>query len=179
MPRLFTGLEIPEAVAAALVPHRGGLRNARWIEPADYHITLRFVGDVDAEIADALHAALVQARPRIPFEVVLDGIGCFGGDKPRAIFASVAPNPVLADLQAEHERLAREAGAPPERRKFTPHVTLARLRRAAVPQEVALYLAQQGFFPALRFTATRVALFSARDSTGGGPYLVEAAYPLG
>ena len=178
MPRLFTGLEVPEDVAAALARHQGGLRNGRWIEPTDYHITFRFLGDVDAEVAEAMHAALVEARPRQPIEVVLDGIGCFGGDKPRALFASVVASPALSDLQAEHERLAREVGAAPERRKFTPHVTLARLRRPA-PEEVALYLAQQGLFTPLRFTATRVALFSARDSTGGGPYVVEAAYPLG
>lgn len=178
MPRLFTGLEIPEEVADALARHRGGLRGARWIEPADYHVTLRFLGDVDLATADAMHEALTDARTRPPLDIVLDGLACFGGDKPRALYAAVTPGPTLLDLQAEHERLAREAGAEPERRKFTPHVTLARLRREAAPEDVALYLTQQGIVPPLRFTATRVALFSARESKGGGPYVVEAAYPL-
>ena len=86
-----------------------------------------------------------------------------------AIYAAVAANPDLDDLQSEHERLARRAGAEPERRKFTPHVTLTRLRRAAGPEAVAAYLACVGIVPRLSFTATEVALFSARESRGGGP----------
>jgi 2'-5' RNA ligase len=178
MPRLFTGLEIPPDIAAALAGRRGGLRNARWIEPTDYHVTLRFLGDVDAECAEAMHEALTGARRRGPIEVTLDGLSSFGGDRPRAVIAAVAATRELADLQAEHEQLAREAGVAPERRKFTPHVTLARLRRDSHPEDVAAYLAQQGLFATLRFSADRAALFSARESTGGGPYVVEAVYPL-
>src|SRR4030095_16760808 len=84
----------------------------------------------------------------------------------------------LSDLQAEQERLIRRAGLPPEKRKFTPHVTLARLRDAS-PIEVADYMATRGHFPRLDFTAHRVVLFSSRDSVGGGPYVVEAPYRWG
>lgn len=179
MPRLFTGLEIPPEIAGALARHRGGLAGARWVEPSDYHVTLRFLGDVDAGVAEDLHALLGEARARPPLAVTLDGLASFGGDRPRAVFAAVAGSPELSDLQAEHERIARRAGAEPERRRFTPHVTLARLNREATPADVAHYLAQAGVFERLNFTATRVALFSARASRGGGPYVVEAAYPLG
>ncbi len=72
----------------------------------------------------------------------------------------------------------RQIGLPPETRKFTPHVTLARLRNAS-PIDVADYMATRGHFPKLTFTAARFVLFSSRASTGGGPYVVEAAYPLG
>lgn len=178
MPRLFTGLEIPPDIANALSLKRGALHESRWIDPSDYHITLRFLGDVEVDVAEALHERLVEARPRIPFTVTLDGLASFGGDKPRAILATVAPNSELLDLQAEQERLARQAGAEPERRKFTPHVTLARLRRAVRAEEVAAYLGERGLFEPLTFTVERVALFSARDSKGGGPYVVEAAYPV-
>ncbi len=179
MPRLFTALEIPDPVAEILARHQSGLRGARWIERGDLHVTLRFLGDVDEDVAEATHAGLVEARPRPPLAVTLTGLDAFGGDKPRAIIAAVAPDPGLLDLQEEHERIARAAGAEPERRKFTPHVTLARLsRREAGAPEVADYLARAGLFPALSFTATRVVLFSARESRGGGPYVVEAAYPL-
>jgi 2'-5' RNA ligase len=179
MPRLFTGLEIPQAVADSLTRHQSGLRGARWILPADLHITLRFLGDVDATCAEEFHALLEAARPRSPIDVTLDALASFGGDRPRAIIATLAAGPALTALQADHERIAREAGADPERRKFTPHVTLGRLRRDVTAPDVALYLEECGLFTPLRFTATRVALFSARDSTGGGPYVVEAAYPLG
>ena len=51
MPRLFTGLEIPPDIAADLAMLRGGVSGARWIEAADYHITLRFIGDIDDRLA--------------------------------------------------------------------------------------------------------------------------------
>jgi len=178
MPRLFTGIEIPAEVGRALGLFRGGLAGARWIEPSDYHVTLRFLGDVEPEVAEEMHAELMQARPRSDLEIVLDGLASFGGHKPRALYASMALTDELADLQAEHERMARRAGAEPEARRFTPHVTLARLRREATPDGVAAYLSQAGIFQRVAFTANRVALFSARESRGGGPYPVEAAYPF-
>lgn len=179
MPRLFTALEIPDDVAEALTRYQCGLRGARWIERNDLHITLRFLGDVEEDVAEAFHIGLVESRLRPPFDVMLTGLDAFGGDKPRAIIAGVAASPALLDLQEEHERIARAAGAEPERRKFTPHVTLARLgRRDTQAEDVAGYIAETGLFSALTFTATRVALFSARESRGGGPYVVEAAYPL-
>lgn len=179
MPRLFTGLEIPAEIAERLSFFRGGLPGARWIEPSDYHVTLRFLGEVDDVIAADLDAGLAEARARPAFSVTLDGLASFGGDRPRSIYASVAPSPELTDLQDEHERIARRAGAAPERRKFTPHVTLARLNREAGPEAVARTLTEAGVFPRLTFMARRAALFSARTSRGGGPYLVEAAYPFG
>ena len=178
MPRLFTGLEIPPEIAERLSFFRGGLPGARWIEPSDYHITLRFLGEIDDVVAADLDAGLAEARARPAFSVTLDGLASFGGDRPRAIYASVVPSPDLIELQEEHERIARRAGAAPERRKFTHHVTLARLNREAGPEAVARTLTQAGVFPRLTFTARRAALFSARTSRGGGPYLVEAAYPF-
>ena len=67
---------------------------------------------------------------------------------------------------------------PPEKRRFTPHVTLARLRDAS-PLDVADYFAARSPFHKLTFTAPRFVLFSSRGTVGGGPYVVEAAYPLG
>lgn len=179
MPRLFTALECPDDIAEVLSRYQCGLRGARWIERGDLHVTLRFLGDVDDDVAEAFHAGLVEARPRAPLDVTLTGLDAFGGDRPRAIIASVHAGSDLLDLQEEQERIARAAGAEPERRRFTPHVTLARLaKRDTGAPDVADYLAEMGLFPTLRFTATRVALFSARESRGGGPYVVEAAYPL-
>jgi 2'-5' RNA ligase len=176
MPRLFTGLEIPAPLAAELASLRGGLSGARWLEPDLYHLTLRFIGDVDGatarDVADALDAIV---RPG--FGVTLDGVGAFGGDRPRAIVAHAQASAPLIELQAEHERALRRVGLAPESRKFTPHVTLARLRRASA-LAVADFLESRGGFHR-SFEAARFVLFSAREQTGGGPYLVEAAWPLG
>lgn len=177
MPRLFTALEIPAEVASVLTLHRGGLVGARWIDPADYHITLRFLGDVDRRTANDLDEFLADIRS-YPFEVTLDAIGSFGGDKPRAVFARVQPTPRLAELQADLERLMRRLGLPAEGRKFVPHVTLARLRETS-PVDVAHYLSLHPIVRPIAFTARRLALMSSRDSVGGGPYVVEATYPLG
>ena len=88
------------------------------------------------------------------------------------------PDPALVELQAEQERRLRRIGLAPETRKFTPHVTLARLRGAR-PPAVADYLASRGALALEGFTADRFVLYSARESVGGRPYVVEAAYPLG
>ena len=177
MPRLFTALEVPAEVASALTLHRGGLVGARWIEPADYHITLRFLGDIDRRTARDVDGMLNDlVGEEIP--VTLDALGSFGGDRPRAVFARVQPHPRLTELQADLERTMRRLGLPPEARKFVPHVTLARLRDTS-PVEVAHYLATHPIVKPIAYTARRLALMSSRDSIGGGPYVLEAAYPLG
>lgn len=177
MPRLFTALEIPSLVAGQLATLRGGVPGARWIDAANFHVTLRFIGDVDHATARDVAALLGETRDRGPITVTLDALSTFGGDRPRSLLARVAPSPELTRLQAEQERLVRRAGLDPETRKFTPHVTLARLRHAR-PGDVAAFIARAGHFPPLSFTAPRFVLFSARDSVGGGPYLAEAAYPF-
>ncbi len=178
MPRLFTGLEIPPEIGQALSSYRGGLPGARWIDPENYHITLRFIGDVDEDVAEDVLTVLGDGRRRDVVNVTFDALASFGGDRPRVVFVRAAPTNGLAELQAEQERLIRRVGLPPEKRKFLPHVTLARLRDAS-PIDVAGYIATRGQFPKLSFSARRFVLFSSRDSVGGGPYVVEAAYPLG
>jgi 2'-5' RNA ligase len=177
MPRLFTGLEIPADLATELSLLRGGLSGARWIDVENYHLTLRFIGDIDDKTANDVASALDTIH-RPALTVRLEELGSFGGDRPRAIVAKAKPSQALVELQAEQERLMRRIGIPPEPRKFTPHVTLARLRGAST-MAVADYLAMRGGFFARSFEVSRFVLFSSRASTGGGPYVVEADYPLG
>jgi RNA 2',3'-cyclic 3'-phosphodiesterase len=176
MPRLFTGLEIPEDIGESLSALRGGLPGARWIDPENYHLTLRFIGDVDDDVAHEIASMLNKVR-RGSFELRLEGLSSFGGRKPRAVFAGVGPSQAVMELQAEHERLMQRVGLEPEGRKYTPHVTLARLRDSSSHQ-VAEYLSARGGFRSKPFEVSRFVLFSSRASTGGGPYVVEAAYPL-
>jgi 2'-5' RNA ligase len=176
MPRLFTGLEIPQSVAQSLVMMRGGLPGARWIDAENYHLTLRFIGDIDDALAREIAGVLARVHRR-PFELRLDGLTSFGGRKPRAVVATAAPVPALMELQAEHDRLLQRLGLEPEGRKYTPHVTLARLRDSSSHQ-VADYLAARGHYRSMPFQVSRFVLFSSRASVGGGPYIVEEAYPL-
>jgi 2'-5' RNA ligase len=176
MPRLFTGLEIPTEVAAALSLLRGGLPGARWIDPENYHITLRFIGDIDDRLAGEI-ASLLNGMRRRRFEVRFGSVQAFGGRKPRAIVVTVEPIQPLLELQAEHERLMQRLGLEPDGRKFTPHVTLARLRDSS-SYDVAEYLTTRGPVFGSSFHVSRFVLFSAKSSVGGGPYVVEADYPL-
>ncbi|HYA75163.1 MAG TPA: RNA 2',3'-cyclic phosphodiesterase [Roseiarcus sp.] len=176
MPRLFTGLEVPASSAAALASARGGIYGARWIEPSEYHLTLRFIGDIDLRMACDVGEALADIR-RPPLSVNFDGLSWFGADKPRAIVAKIRSTPPLIELQGDLERRLRRIGLAPETRNFAPHVTLARLRSVSAAA-VADYLTARGALVAPPFEASRFVLYSARGFSGGGPYVVEAAYPL-
>ena len=176
MLRLFSGIEIPEETREQLARLSLPLPGARWTDPDDMHLTLRFLGDVDAETANDFADALDRIQVT-RFTLQLDGLGAFGGREPRTIWAGVTPNEELNALYRAHERAARTAGLPPEGRKFKPHVTIARLRHSR-PDAVANFLANKGAFRSAPFVVHEVALFSARPGTGGGPYVVEETFPL-
>jgi len=177
MPRLFTGIEVPPEIGLALSLKRGGLAGARWIDPENYHITLRFIGDVDHHVANEVSDMLDRLADSESFSIRLDHLGSFGGNTPRALFAGCSSNAALLRLQAAQERVLQRCGLSPESRKFVPHVALARLR--GIPaEEVARFIALSGRFTPLEFPVRRFVLFSSKDSVGGGPYLVEQAYPL-
>lgn len=177
MPRLFTGLEVPADIGFRLSLKRGGLIGARWIDVENYHITLRFIGDVDGQTADDVAGELDRLSNALRFPIRLTHLGIFGGDKPRSLYAGVEPSDALTRLQAAHERVLQRAGLAPEGRKFVPHVTLARLKGVS-SADVAHFLAETGRFEPLEFTASRFILFSSRGSVGGGPYVIEQSYPL-
>jgi RNA 2',3'-cyclic 3'-phosphodiesterase len=175
MPRLFTALEIPSEIGQSMAQLRGGLPGARWIDPENYHLTLRFIGDIDDALAEEIAGLLDQvARPR--FALRIDGLDSFGGNRPRAVVAAVPPVAELVELQAEHERIMQRVGLQPER-KYRPHVTLARLRDTS-SRQVAEFLSLKQPFRSPSFSVSRFVLYSSRASVGGGPYVVEAEYPL-
>lgn len=176
MPRLFTGLSLPNNIVTVLSSVRGGLVGARWITPENFHITLRFIGDIDDSTAHEVFLILGRIE-RAPLAITIDGITVFGGDRPRALVAKIVPTPALIELQAEHERLMRRLGLPAETRKFTPHVTLARLRDTS-PFELANFLGMISHLPRSNFEVDSFEVFSSRASVGGGPYVIEASYPF-
>lgn len=176
MPRLFTALEIPRNVAMSLSLLRGGIPGARWIDVENYHITLRFIGDVDGRTADEVVNRLDRID-RQEFPVCINGIGSFGSKKPHSVWAGVKPSAEMTALQGEIERICQRVGLPPDPRKFMPHVTLGRLKSCRLT-DVVHYLGGRGNFHAMPFTATRFVLMSSKESVGGGPYLTEEIFPL-
>jgi 2'-5' RNA ligase len=176
MPRLFTGLEIPESLGQSLGFLRGGLPGAKWIDTENHHITLRFIGDVDERTADEVAEELARVKRR-RFEVRIEGVMAFGGKQPHSLVAKVAPSTALSELQAEHERICQRLGLPAEPRRFVPHVTIARCKSVS-HEAVAEWLALRGGFSGGAFEVERFVLYSSKASRGGGPYVVEGHWDL-
>lgn len=175
MPRLFAALEIPHDAVASLSSLRFGLPNAHWVDPADYHLTLRFYGDVRCETADEIAAALDKVRAA-KFTMALKGLHVFSRKKPHSLYAEVAACPELFALQEKVDNAARRL-VPAESRKWTPHVTLARLKNIR-EQDLIFYLGARSRFAAEPFAVSRFCLMSSKDSVGGGPYIIEETWSL-
>ncbi|SNY90591.1 2'-5' RNA ligase [Cohaesibacter sp. ES.047] len=177
MPRLFAGIEIPPTITTLLSLQKGGLYGARWVDETNYHITLRFMGDVDYILANEI--AFQMSQIQCPeFDLSLRGVGSFGTKKPHSIFAAVQNNEDLYLLHTEIERRMKKLGLKSDKHDYTPHVTLARLNKTTEPIDVANYLSLRGHFQTEEFTVPRFVLYSSRDSTGGGPYVVEETFDL-
>lgn len=176
MPRLFAALPLPPEIRTRLTLLQGGLPGARWTRPENFHITLRFIGEVDARTADDVASAL-DAVQAAPFDVVLKGCGVFGKDKPRSLWVGVAPNPDLNRLAAKIERACQTIGLPPDGRKFAPHVTLARIN-GVPPEKIRAYVEEHALFETPPFRVEAFGLYSSRLGQDGSTYTLEVSYPL-
>lgn len=176
MIRLFVALELPESVSARLTLMGGGVPGARWQRQEQLHLTLRFIGEVDEGIARDIDDALSGIRePRFPLEIF--GVGQFGGKLPHTLWAGVRSSEALLHLQRKIETTLQRLGLQAEQRKFTPHVTLAKLK--SPPREKVLeFLSHNGLFSLPSFTVERFALFSSQLSPNGSIYRVERTYAL-
>ncbi len=174
MPRLFTGLEIPDVVALDLQIMQGGIPGARWLDPSHFHLTIRFVGDIEQGLARDLADVLAGIDFK-PFSLRLKGVGIFGGNKPHSLYAGVESSDELKRLHGLQERLTQGLGLPPESRKFMPHVTLARLRNPDL-RALQRWVEVHSLYSTQAFDVAEFVLFSSRPLRGGGPYAVESAY---
>ncbi len=176
MPRLFVGIELPDDIRDLISDLEAPLPGVRWIDSDNLHLTLRFVGDIDnrqaREFADFLSGIDVDA-----FEMHLDGLGTFGGKDPRTLWAGVSAGAPLDALARATERAARAAGLKPEGRTFKPHVTIARLNKPRI-EALTRFLSRHGRFRSPTFVVSRFVLYSSKPLVGGGPYVVEEAFPL-
>jgi RNA 2',3'-cyclic 3'-phosphodiesterase len=176
MPRLFTALELPDDLRAELSRLHAPLPGARWLDPENYHVTLRFAGDIQGPEAREFAGNLAAIDADV-FEVRIAGLGAFGGKDPSSVFAQLAPSPALDSLARAHEKAARNAGLAPDTRAFKPHVTLARLRSTDV-EALARYLTRFGGYRSEPFFVSHFALMSSKPGVGGGPYGIEEIFPL-
>lgn len=177
MMRLFVALSLPDHIKDALLDLGPGIPGASWVPYDNLHLTLRFLGEVrESEAADIDEVLSGISAPA--FDLTLRGVNHFGPlHKARSVWASVERSPALAHLRDKVDAAVVRAGLQPERRKFIPHVTLARIK-GETGHHLADYLARGGLFSAGPFAVTHFTLYESFLSSNGAIYEPLAQYPL-
>ena len=179
MPRLFIALPIPEDVSEDLTRLQSGVPDARWVPAENFHVTLCFAGEVQGgtmrDLAEEL-SDIAGAR----FPIAIAGVKQFSsGKQPKALVALVERSDRLDWLHQKVSTVARNCGIEVERRKFRPHVTLARFASGAeTGHHIAQFMASHSTFQVGPWVADHFALYSSRLRPDGAVYREEAAYAL-
>jgi 2'-5' RNA ligase len=176
--RLFVALDLPWPLRDRLGGLATGIFGARWVPRENLHLTLRFIGEVPNWRAEEVDLALHAIRGR-SFPLVLAGVGLFEkAGRVTALWAGVDRCPALDHLQAKIETALQRAGLEPERRRFVPHVTLARLDQPA-NDKITGFVQRNNLFRAEPFAVERFTLFSSQLGKEGSVYTAENDYSLG
>jgi 2'-5' RNA ligase len=177
MLRLFVGIGFPPELKLRMSLLCTGVPGAKWVDPGNFHLTLRFIGEIGEDIAADVDDALLRVRAR-SFTLQIAGMGVFGGgDKPRSLWAGVERTPGLGGLRDKVEQALLRVGLPPEPRKFAPHITLARLRNPPLDQ-LRDYLAAHASFRAEPLPVEGFSLIASFQTKAGSVYEDQADYPL-
>lgn len=177
--RLFVALEMPPALRGKLALLSGrGIPGARWVPAENYHLTLRFIGETPGYRAEEIDSALAALKAR-GFTLNLAGVGTFakGGGRSTALWVGVERNPQLEHLRSKIETALQRAGLEPERRRFVPHVLLARLDEGP-EAKVATFLQANNLFRADPVPVEHFTLFSSLLAKEQPVYTPEVEYPL-
>ncbi len=177
MIRLFVGIELPGELRRRMALIQTGVERARWVAEQNIHLTLRFIGEVPGDVAgDAADALATVHAP--PFALTVDGAGHFESRRRvRALWLGVERSNALMTLRERIEAALVRAGLEPERRKYKPHITIARLDNAS-PGLARHWLSANTLFRAVPFTVERFTLFSSHLSRDKAIYTAEAEFPL-
>ncbi|NBC16545.1 MAG: RNA 2',3'-cyclic phosphodiesterase [Bacteroidetes bacterium] len=177
MPRLFVALDLPEERRAPLVDLQTDALSARWTPPEQYHLTLRFIGDVPERQADAVEQALAPVSGA-PFDLRGPGLGVFPSRrKPRVLFADIQRVEALMTLQRRIDEALLRAGVDRADKPFHPHITVARLKRAR-PQAVRRYLRERQDFHLAPFPVTAFVLYQSDLTPDGAIHTPRASFAL-
>ena len=176
--RLFVAVPLPEDIRTHLHLLCGGLPGMKWVPPENFHLSLRFIGEVDGGVFDDVDAALTAVHaPR--FSMTLSGVGHFGNGRVRVLWAGVAKEPALQHLHDKVESAVVRAGLPPDGQKFTPHITLARPKAPPPIGKLQTFLAQNSLFKTHSFDVTHFTLYSSLLGSTASVYRPERDYELG
>jgi 2'-5' RNA ligase len=177
MLRLFVGIGFPPELKLQLSLLCHGVPGAKWVDPGNFHLTLRFIGEISEDVAADVDDALSRLRAR-RFTLNIAGTGVFGGgDKPRSLWAGVERSPELVGLRDKVEQALIRTGLAPEQRKFAPHVTLARLRNPPI-DKLRDFLTAHAQFRAQPLPVENFSLIASFQTKAGSVYEDQADYPL-
>lgn len=179
MIRAFLALPLPDTVLSALRVQQFLLPLPQKTDPETFHLTLVFLGEQPEPVLQAAHERFSEVRLP-PFPLALKSLGLFGGAKPRAAWAGVAPSEPLTRLQAKLDHAARSAGIATESRRFTPHVTLGRFAPPGPEESFRLErtIAAGSTFTTPEWTVDHFALYESRLTKRGSVYTELARYDL-
>lgn len=177
MPRLFIAVDLPETIKNNLSLMAFGIPGAKWVAPEQLHLTVRFIGEVDGglfhdiqEILDEIHFA--------SFSLQLKGVGYFPPrGAPRVLWVGLEKSEPLQLLRKKIDTALLRVRIEPEGRKFSPHITLARLKNSPV-NKIANFLSGNGLFSQEPFQVEDFKLYSSVLSPKGAYHKVERIYPL-
>jgi 2'-5' RNA ligase len=174
--RLFVGIGFPPELKLRLSLLCSGVPGARWVDPGNLHLTLRFIGEIAEDRAADVDDALGQLKAR-RFTLQLAGTGIFGGNRPHTLWLGVERGPELIQLHDKIETALIRIGLEPEPRRFAPHVTLARLREP-MRDRLGQYLAAHAQFRADPLPVEHFSLIASFPTKAGSVYEDQADYPL-
>lgn len=176
--RAFLAIELNEDVADAVARLQAALPCGRAVPRENLQLTVMFLGDQSEDRLQDLHFEL-ENLAALPFEAAIAGLGSFAGSQPRTVFADVAPNPSLGTLRDRAVSAARRAGIRTQRRRFHPHITIARLRRFdSGGDKLETYLAQHADVSLPVLPVSGFALWSSSLHPDGARYEILARYQL-
>ena len=177
MYRLFAAIDLPPDIAAQVQALCFGLNGARWVQAEQMHLTLRFIGEVDGGIFRDIKEGLATIKAP-PFSLQVKGLGFFPPRKPpRVLWAGVTPVEQVSGLRNRIENVLVGMGLEPEGRKYSPHITLARLRDTPLAG-LSRFLAGNGLFATPEFAVSEFHLYASELTAKGAFHTREASYPL-
>lgn len=178
MIRAFVAITPPEAVCDAVIAAQDGLPQGwRPADEAQIHLTLVFLGALPRPDLEDVALAL-EALQGASFRLRLSGVGVFGGDEPRVLWAGLAPCPALNALQARVAQAARGAGVAIERRRFRPHLTLARTQGRPGRAETERWIARHAGLDGPQWEVEAFGLWRSEPGRHGAVHTLLAEYPL-
>jgi len=178
MPRLFVAIELPESIKEGLNGLCSyGIQGVNWVNPNQFHLSLRFIGEVDQGTFDNIADTLIKIKGK-PFMLSLTGVGTFPqGKSPKVIWAGVTKNEQLIHLQKKVETRLNQIGIQKEKKRFSPHITLARVK-GKLPGRIGDFLGYHSLYHSGEFEVDSFHLFSSVLNPKGAIYRKEREYPL-